>query len=131
MPPLAKHLPYSQSLCREIEQNEHLCSGSSAFLFPKEPSHFAILRCVLGRARRALAGLSPVRWRLGNQMIFDERPREDEKTDQEQEVWSAIRYLDPDEEHKSTDIAAIVAAVALLLIILVIFVVLYVRGFLI
>ena len=62
-------------------------------------------------------------------MIFDEQRREDEKTDQEQEVWSAIRYLDPDEEHKSADIAAIVAVVALLLIILVIFVGLYVRGF--
>jgi hypothetical protein len=61
-------------------------------------------------------------------MIFDERRREDEKTDQEQEVWSAIRYLDPDEEHKSADIAAIVAVGALLLIILVIFVGLYVRG---
>jgi hypothetical protein len=57
-------------------------------------------------------------------MIFDERRREDEKTDQEQEVRSAIRDLDSDAEHKSADIAAIVAPVALLLIILVIFVVL-------
>jgi hypothetical protein len=62
-------------------------------------------------------------------MIFDERPREDEKIEEEQEVWSAIRYLDPDEEHKSADVAAIVAVVTLLLIIFVIFVALYVRGF--
>jgi hypothetical protein len=29
-------------------------------------------------------------------MFFDEPPMEDEQVDQE-EVWSAIRYLDPDE----------------------------------
>jgi hypothetical protein len=64
-------------------------------------------------------------------MLFDERPREDEKTDQEQEVWSAIRYLDPDEQDKSGDIPAIITVVALLLVILVAFVLLYVKGVLI
>jgi len=49
-------------------------------------------------------------------------------TDQEQEIWSAIRYLDPDEEDKARDIAAIITAVALLLVALVVFVLLCFRG---
>jgi hypothetical protein len=30
---------------------------------------------------------------------------DDNETDSEQEIWSAIRYLDPDWESKSTDVA--------------------------
>ena len=55
---------------------------------------------------------------------------EDEMTTQEQEIWSAIRYLDPDEEDKEGDIAAIITVVALLLAILVVCVLLRVRGLL-
>jgi hypothetical protein len=35
-------------------------------------------------------------------MFFDEPPMEDEQLDQE-EVWSAIRYLDPDERDSVAD----------------------------
>ena len=61
-------------------------------------------------------------------MLFDEPHMEDEMTDQEQEIWSAIRYLDPSEEAKAGDIAAIIGVVALLLIMLVVCVLLYVLG---
>jgi hypothetical protein len=43
---------------------------------------------------------------------------EDEKIEKE-EVWSAIRYLDPDEreKHKEANIATIIATLAILLIV--------------
>ncbi len=64
-------------------------------------------------------------------MLFDEPHMEDEMTDEQQEIWSAIRYLDPDkEEDKAGDIAALFTVVALLLIALVVFVLLWVRGIL-
>jgi hypothetical protein len=47
---------------------------------------------------------------------------ENEMTDRRQEIWSAIRYLDPDEEDRARDMAAIITAVALLLVVLVVFV---------
>jgi hypothetical protein len=53
-------------------------------------------------------------------MLFDGRPMEDEKVDQ-QEVWSAIRYLDPDEKDKDKkgvgNTATIIAPLALLFIV--------------
>jgi hypothetical protein len=61
-------------------------------------------------------------------MFFDDRPMEDEQVDQE-EVWSTIRYLDPDEqdqdrEHKT---ATIMAVLALLLTVCAVWVVLWLR----
>jgi hypothetical protein len=53
---------------------------------------------------------------------------EEKYIDQRQEIWSAIRYLDPDENDKSGDIATIVTGAALLLAILVVWVLLCVRG---
>jgi hypothetical protein len=53
-------------------------------------------------------------------MLSDEPHMEDEMTDQEQEIWLAIRYLDPSEEAKAGDIAAFISVVALLLVILVV-----------
>jgi len=61
-------------------------------------------------------------------MLFDEPHMQDEMTDQEQEIWSAIRYLDPNEEAKAGDIVAIITVVALLLVILVVCIPLYVLG---
>jgi hypothetical protein len=65
-------------------------------------------------------------------MLFDEPRMEDEMTDEQQEIWLAIRYLDPDkqdkEERKAGDIAAVVTVLALVLIALVGFVLLWVRG---
>ena len=51
-------------------------------------------------------------------MLSDERPIEREQVDQE-EVWSAIRYLDPDEQDKDREAksATIIAVLALLLMI--------------
>jgi hypothetical protein len=52
----------------------------------------------------------------------------DEKIDKE-EVWSAIRYLDPDEREKDKDVnrAAIIATLAILLIVAGIWVLLWLR----
>jgi hypothetical protein len=52
----------------------------------------------------------------------------DEKIDKE-EVWSAIRYLDPDEREKDKDVntAAIIATLAILLIVGGIWVLLWLR----
>jgi hypothetical protein len=49
-------------------------------------------------------------------MLSDERPMEDEQVEQE-EVWSAIRYLDPDEPEQNGQAksATIIAVLALLL----------------
>jgi hypothetical protein len=49
---------------------------------------------------------------------FHEGPMKDEKIDKE-EVWSAIRYLDPDEREKDKEAnaATIIAVLALLLIV--------------
>jgi hypothetical protein len=55
---------------------------------------------------------------------------EDEKVDQ-QEVWSAIRYLDPDEKDKDKkgvgNTATIIAALALLFIVCAVWVLLWLR----
>ena len=61
-------------------------------------------------------------------MLFDERPMENEQVDQE-EVWSAIRYLDPVErdKHREAKSATIIAVLALLLMICAVWVVLWLR----
>ena len=59
---------------------------------------------------------------------FQKSLMKDEKTDKE-EVWSAIRYLDPDEREKDKDVntAAIIATLAILLIVGGIWVLLWLR----
>jgi hypothetical protein len=61
-------------------------------------------------------------------MLFDERPMENEQVDQE-EVWSAIRYLGPDERDKDREAkaATIIAVLALLLMMCAVWVVLWLR----
>jgi hypothetical protein len=61
-------------------------------------------------------------------MLFDERPMEDEQVDQE-EVWSAIWYLNPDEADKDrkNKTATIIAVLALLLMVFTVWVVLWLR----
>ena len=61
-------------------------------------------------------------------MHFDERPKEDEQVDQE-EVWSVIRYLDPNERDKDREakIATIIAVLALLLMGCAVWVVIWLR----
>ena len=61
-------------------------------------------------------------------MLFDERPMEGEQVNQE-EVWSAIRYLDPDEADKDrkAKTATIIAGLALLLIVFAVWIVIWLR----
>ena len=60
-------------------------------------------------------------------MLFDGRPMEDEKVD-EQEVWSAIRYLDPDEnKHGAGKAGTTIAVLALLFIVWAVGVLLWLR----
>ena len=53
---------------------------------------------------------------------------EDEKIDEE-EIWSAIRYLDPDEQekYKETHTAIIIATLAFLLIVVGVWILLWLR----
>jgi hypothetical protein len=44
------------------------------------------------------------------------------------EIWSAIRYLDPESDHKECDIAATVAVLALVLMFGIVIVMLHLRG---
>jgi hypothetical protein len=64
-------------------------------------------------------------------MIFDKPPTQKETIDQ-QEVWSAIRYLDADvngrnQKDKSSDMAAIITVIALVLLFLVVWGLLWLR----
>jgi hypothetical protein len=61
-------------------------------------------------------------------MLFDEQPMKDEQVDQE-EVWLAIRYLDPDErdQDRKAKSATIIAVLALLLMFCGVWVVLWLR----
>ena len=61
-------------------------------------------------------------------MLSDEPPMEDEQLDQE-EIWSAIRYLDPDERDKDREAksATIIAVLAVLLTVCNVWVVLRLR----
>jgi hypothetical protein len=60
---------------------------------------------------------------------YQKRLMEDEKTDKEA-VWSAIRYLDPDEREKDKEVntATIIAILALLLIVGGVWVLLWLRA---
>lgn len=60
-------------------------------------------------------------------MLLDESPMGDENTDQERDIWSAIRYLDPDNKDKESDRATIAAVLALLLMILILWILFYLR----
>jgi hypothetical protein len=53
-------------------------------------------------------------------MLFDAPHMEDDMTDQEQEIWSSVRYLDPDGKDSATNIAAIVTVVAIMVVILIV-----------
>ena len=61
-------------------------------------------------------------------MLSDEPAMEDEQLDQE-EIWSAIRYLDPDERDKDREAksATIIAVLAVLLTVCAVWVVLWLR----
>lgn len=62
-------------------------------------------------------------------MLSDESPIQGEKTDHEQEIWSAIRYLDPGEQdHDRAGKIATVVTVLTLLLIAIVWILLCFRG---
>jgi len=54
--------------------------------------------------------------------------KKDQMTEESQEIWSAIRYLDPDEKHLATSAAAMVVVLALVLVICIVLIELRLRG---
>jgi hypothetical protein len=46
----------------------------------------------------------------------------------DREIWSAIRYLDPESDHRECDIAAAVAVVAVICIVCLVVVLFHFRG---
>ena len=46
----------------------------------------------------------------------------------DREIWSAIRYLDPESDHRECDIAAAVAVVALICMVCMVVVLFHFRG---
>ncbi|MGA8621320.1 MAG: hypothetical protein WB660_22705 [Candidatus Sulfotelmatobacter sp.] len=46
----------------------------------------------------------------------------------DREVWSAIRYLDPESDHSESDIAAIIALLVVVSIVCAVCLLLYLRG---
>ena len=46
----------------------------------------------------------------------------------DREIWSAIRYLDPESDHRECDIAAAVAIVAVICIVCMVVVLVHCRG---
>ena len=52
----------------------------------------------------------------------------DRVTDEEEDIWSAIKYLDPDEKHQDGNGAAIVISLTLALLACLIWVLSYFRG---
>lgn len=47
----------------------------------------------------------------------EQKEANDSDTISEREVWSAIRYLDPESDHRESDIAAAVAVLAIVSIV--------------
>jgi len=58
----------------------------------------------------------------------EQKKKSDEETIPEQEIWSIIRYLDPDTETKASNIAPIVSFIVILSIYLACVIVLHLRG---
>ena len=62
-------------------------------------------------------------------MLSNEQTMEEEKIEQEQQVWSAIRYLDPDEVEKDrVSKSATVITLLVFVMIMVVWVMLCFRG---
>jgi hypothetical protein len=81
--------------------------------------------------RTTPAAVQPQRAEIGSGTLieqFQKSHMEDEKVDK-QDVWSAIRYLDPDEREKDKEVntATIIATLALLLIVGGVWVLLWLR----
>jgi len=54
--------------------------------------------------------------------------KKDKMTDDPLEVWSAIRYLDPDENHSPANAVAVIIVLALALLICMVLIEIHLRG---
>ena len=54
--------------------------------------------------------------------------KKDEMTDEAHEIWSAIRYLDPDENHSATSAVAMIVVLVLALLVCIVLIELRLRG---
>ena len=58
----------------------------------------------------------------------EQKEAKDSEIISDREIWSAIRYLDPESDHRECDIAAAVAIVAVICIVCMVFVLFQLRG---
>jgi hypothetical protein len=58
----------------------------------------------------------------------EQKKANDSEIISDREIWSAIRYLDPESDHRECDIAATVAIVAVICIICMVVVLFHFRG---
>jgi hypothetical protein len=101
------------------KQASHLLEGLRQDYQSLTPEERNQVKCFISERHRP--PYNPQHAEIGSRTLIEQLQKssmEDEKTDKE-EVWSAIRYLDPDEREKDKEanIATIIAIVALLLIV--------------
>ena len=58
----------------------------------------------------------------------EQKEANDSEIISDREVWSAIRYLDPESDHTDCNIAATIAALSIVCIVCVVIVLLHLRG---
>ena len=58
----------------------------------------------------------------------EQKEANDSEIISDREIWSAIRYLDPESDHRECDIAAAVAIVAVICIVCMVVVLVHCRG---
>ena len=58
----------------------------------------------------------------------NEQKKRDSEIISERQIWSAIRYLDPESEHRESDVAAAIAVLAIVCILCMVIVLLHLRG---
>ena len=58
----------------------------------------------------------------------EQKEANDSEIISDREIWSAIRYLDPESDHRECDIAATVAIVAVICIVCMVVVLFHFRG---
>ena len=58
----------------------------------------------------------------------EQKEANDSETNSDREIWSAIRYLDPESDHRKCDIATTVAVLAVICIVCTVVVLFHFRG---
>jgi hypothetical protein len=59
---------------------------------------------------------------------IEQKKERDQETISDQEIWPAIRYLDPDAKKDTSDIAVVITSISLLCIVCIVCVLLHFRG---